>query len=138
MLLIGLSDLVLETLVSGGILEIPLNVIDAIEKPLPKFRIDRMVLEFRDLFAEERAERVGVHLVESETDDGELLREEAFLREVDESRDEFTLGEVAAGAENHHHAGRAYGCSVGLNWSHPVDPVSSGQSAGESKVFFGG
>ena len=93
-----------------------------------------MVFEFVDLFVEKRPERIGVHLVEGETDNGELLRKKAFLRQVDESGDELALGEVAARPENHHYARGANGSGIGLISIHLVDPVSIGQSAGENEI----
>jgi hypothetical protein len=57
----------------SGVFKIALHVIDAVKKPLPEIWIDRMVLEFCDFFAQHRPERIRVHLIESEADDGELF-----------------------------------------------------------------
>jgi hypothetical protein len=133
MVFIGFGDLAFEALVRLGIFKIALNVVNAFQKPLPQLWIDGVIFEFVDFFVEKRPERIGVHLVEGESDNGELLRKKTFLLQVDERGDELALGQVAARPENHHYAGRANRSGVGLRSIHLVDPVSTGQIAGEKR-----
>ncbi len=130
-LFVRLHDLIFEALIRRGILKIALDVVDAIQKPLPQLRVHGMLFEFCDLLVEQGTERIGVHLVESEADNGELFRKKTFLLKVDEGRDELALSEVAAGAEDHHHAGRTGGSGINVIRVHAGSPVSAVQRAAE-------
>ena len=54
------------------------------------------------------AEAFSGHLIERESDDGELLRKQTFLCQVAKRWQEFSFGQVAAGAKKHHDAGRSF------------------------------
>ena len=101
-------SLLFQALVRGGIAEIALHVVNPLEKPFPQRIIQGFRGKFLHLRGEFVAEGVSGHLVEGKTDDGELLREQPFLREIGQRGKEFALGEVAAGAKNDHHAGRGF------------------------------
>ena len=101
----GGEDLILEALIGSRIAEIALHVVNTIDEPLPEHVVDGAKRVFANFLAELFAKRFGGHLVEGEADDGEVLREEAFFREVEQRGEKLALGEVAARAENHHDAG---------------------------------
>src|SRR6266478_1150245 len=106
-LLLRLSDLILQPLIGGRVLKISLHVVDPLEEPFPQLLVQGTRLELLDLLAEQRTERISGQGIEGEPDNGKLPRKNTLLREVIERGKEFALGEVAAGAENHHHAWRS-------------------------------
>jgi len=76
----------------------------------------------KDFLAQLSAEGFRRHGIEGKADDGEILGEKIFLREVNERGNEFSLGEVAAGAKDDHHA---RGALLGKYWNavfHKLDP----------------
>src|SRR5256885_1831837 len=99
------EDLVLEALIGSRIAEVALHIVDTIDEPLPEHVVDGAKRVFANFLAEFFAKRFGGHLVEGEADDGEVLWEEAFFREVEQRRQKLSFREVAARAENHHDAG---------------------------------
>jgi len=102
---LGGEDLIPEALIGSRIAEVALHVVDTIDEPLPEHVVHGAKRVFANFLAELFAKRFGGHLIEREANDGEVLREEAFFREVQKRGEKFTLGEVAARAENHHDAG---------------------------------
>src|SRR5882724_10455637 len=99
------EDLVLEALIRSRIAEVALHVVDTIDEPLPEHVVHGAKRVFANFLAELFAKGLGGHLIEREANDGEVLREEALFREVEQRREEFAFGEVAACTENHHDAG---------------------------------
>src|SRR5690242_1417501 len=92
---------------SSVVRKISLNVVNAFEEPLPKLLIHRFGGEFVDFLGEQLAERVCIHLIESEANDGELPGQKSFAGQIDEGGQELAFSEVAAGAENDHGARRS-------------------------------
>jgi hypothetical protein len=99
------ENLIFEALIGGRIAEVALDVIDAVDEPLPEYVVDGMKSVFAHFLAELFAKGFGGHLIEGEADDREVLREQTFLREIKQRGEKLALGEVAAGAENYHQAG---------------------------------
>src|ERR1700693_2676911 len=103
-LLVHLFDLTFQALVGRGVLKIPLDVVDPLEKPLPGFRIDGRGGHGLEIFCQLLPERLGGESVGGKSDDGEFAREKIPLRQVAERGDELTFGQVSGGAENDHDA----------------------------------
>jgi hypothetical protein len=61
------------------------------------------------LLAKNFAKGIGGVVIASETNDGELFRENIFMGEIDQGGDELALGEVPGGAKNDHDTGHGGG-----------------------------
>ena len=93
--------------IGGGLIEIPLMIGEVRDKIVPFLVLDRpetgkliqtvfhFLTEFLVLFG-----------AASETNDGVVLGQDAFVLQAKEGRDELAAGEVATRTENHHNKGR--------------------------------
>ena len=116
----GFFDLQLEALVGFRVAEVAFDVIDAFVEPAPHCRVDMGRRVLWNFVSEQFAKTVGVVIVRSESDDGELFREEIFLREIAERGEEFAFGEVSGGHEDDHDAGCGDWISVGVIQAHSI------------------
>src|SRR5262249_30908547 len=98
-------NLLLEPFVCSRVLEISLDVIDSLQKPVPKFLVYRLACELLDVLAELSSKRFGGYGIVREADDGELRGKQLALRQIAQCRNQLPLGEVAAGSEDHHYTG---------------------------------
>ena len=100
----GLGDLGVEPRVRSRILQRAADVVDALPQPRPQrgSRGSRLVRFHR--FVEVRAEGLSRVVARGEADDGEMLGQQVVPGEVVQRGDELALGQIAARAEDHHHA----------------------------------
>ena len=107
-------ELSLEAFVSFGISEVTGYKIDALDKPVPHLQVDRIGGELRHLGGQRLAEGLSSSPAAGNTDDGEVLRQNIFLREVEQGREQLALGQVSGGAEDDHGTGGGGTGSLGM------------------------
>ena len=118
MLLVNLGQRFFQLVVSSGIVEIAIDVIDAAGKPFPQIVIDGAGGELLEVFGELFAGIVVAHGTAAHADHGELARQQLLAGEVVESGNQLAAGQVAGKAENDHDAriGRAPDSRFGCCW----------------------
>src|SRR5208337_4296194 len=117
-LLVNLGKRRFQLVVSSGIVEISIDVIDAAGKPFPQVVIDGASGELFEVFAELFPRVVVAHGAAAHADHGKLAREQLLAGEIVESGNQLASGQVASEAENHHDAriGRAPDSRFGYCW----------------------
>src|SRR5260370_15084020 len=100
-----LGNEVPQALVGGGVLEVPLHVVEALDEGVPGVRLDGRFGKVAHFFGDGLAELFGGHGVEGEADHGELVGQVVAARQIVQSRNQLALGQVPGGAEDHHQAG---------------------------------
>src|SRR5262249_46637633 len=106
---VSFRDLLLQALVSFRIAEVAPNVVDAFDHPVQSLLGNRCGSKGGNILAQLLAESLGSKVIHRKADDGELLWQKLFLSEIAEGRQQLALGEIPAGAEDDHHAGRSGG-----------------------------
>src|SRR6266446_2004095 len=110
--LVSLVNLLLQALVSFGVLKIAADVVDALGDFAPELRVEWGWSILGNLFRQHLAKTLGGVVVGCESHDGELLRKKFVLSEIADRGKQFAFGEVAGGAENNHYTRRRSGVHV--------------------------
>ena len=108
-----LAQHVADPTVDLGLGEIARDVRHLVGEPFPRRLVDAVDVELRALVADEALQHVveavaplfGGAFAVADADQCEVFRQHAAVREVVEGRHHQALGEIAAGAEDHHGAG---------------------------------
>ena len=106
-------QVVAQLLEAAGIVQVALHIGHGAGQALPGGLVDRIDAAFAGGVADEALQHVvqavgpggGVLLHHVHADDGEVLGQQAGVRQVVQRRHQQALGQVAAGAEDHHGAG---------------------------------
>src|SRR5271166_1614480 len=104
-IVIDLPETIFEARISGGIVEISADVVDALDEVIPDFCIDGAAGKFLEIFSGLFARVLVAHGTAAEADDGEIGREQLLAGEIVERGDELAAREVSGKAEDDHDAG---------------------------------
>src|SRR5258708_26092664 len=99
----------LEAPIRIGIGKIAGNEIDALDEPGTHLEVDGIGSELRNFGGQRLAEGLRGEIATGHADDGEMLGQNLFLREVEQGRQHMSLGGVSGGAEADHCTGRGGG-----------------------------
>ena len=101
LLLVHAGEKFAQILVELRLHEIAGEVVEALDEPVPGGLIDAAGGELVDFLGGALAVDLGGEILARDSDDGEVFRKQVALGEIVERRDQLSLGEVAARAEDH-------------------------------------
>src|SRR5437867_12863729 len=130
MLPVQLRQPVRQLLVDRGVFEVSAVVVDPLQKPFPELGVHGCSGVRLDVLRELAAKFVVGPGPAGEADDGELFRQKTRPGQVAQRGEKLALGQIAAGAADHHHAGirrpDRWGSDGSGRVAHREDPPLSG------------